>query len=150
MKVILQQDVRSLGKKGDLVNVSDGYFNNYLLPKKLAVQATQANMNVLKMQEKARKAQIEKEIQQAREKAEKLKSCIVKISAKAGSSGKLFGSVTSKEISEALLEQHNISVSKQDIIQSEPIKAFGSYEVKCKLGHEITGTINVLITEEKR
>jgi large subunit ribosomal protein L9 len=129
--------------------VSDGYFNNYLFPKKLAVAATAENMNIHKMKQKAKKAQIEKEIQQAKETAEKLKSCIVKISAKSGSSGKLFGSVTTKEISEALLEQHNISIAKQDIVQSEPIKAYGSYEVKCKLGHEITGTINVLITEEK-
>ena len=149
MKVILQQDVKSLGKKGELVNVSDGYFKNFLFPKKQAVHATADNMNVLKMKEKARKAQIEKEIKQAEENAEKLKGCIVKITAKAGSSGKLFGSVTTKEISEALLEQHNISIAKQDIVQSEPIKAYGTYEIKCKLGHEVTGIINVLITEEK-
>lgn len=149
MKVILQQDVKALGKKGALVEVSDGYYKNFLLPKKLAVQATADNMNVLKMKEKAQKAQAEKEKKQAEDNAEKLKSRIVKISAKAGSSGKLFGSVTSKEISEALMEQHGISIAKQDIIQSEPLKAYGSYEIKCRLGHEVTGIINVLITEDK-
>lgn len=149
MKAILQQDVKGLGKKGALVKVSDGYFNNFLFPKNLAVHATAENLNILKTKEKALKAKIEQEKKESMENAEKLKSCIVKISAKAGGSGKLFGSVTSKEISEALLEQHNISIAKQDIVQPEPIKAYGTYELKCKLGHEITGTINVLIFEEK-
>lgn len=149
MKVILQQDVKSLGKKGALVETSDGYFKNFLLPKKLAIQATADNMNAIKLKEKAQKAQADKEKKQATDNAEKLKNCIVKISAKAGSSGKLFGSITSKEISETLLSQYGISLDKHSIVQNEPIKAYGSYELKCKLGHEVNGIINVLIVEEK-
>ena len=148
MKVILQEDVKGLGKKGDLVSASDGYVKNFLFPKKLAVQATKDNVNALKLKEKARLAQIEREKDQAKAHAEKLQACIVKISAKAGSSGKLFGSVTSKEISEALLEQHGIEVEKNRIVQTEPIKGFGAFEIKCKLGHEISGVIHVLIIEE--
>jgi large subunit ribosomal protein L9 len=149
MKVILQQDVRGLGKKGALVEASDGYCKNYLFPKKLAVKATADSMNMMKQKAKAADAQAEREKRQAMEYAAKLQSCVVKIAAKAGSSGKLFGSVTSKEISEALKAQFNIDVEKNRIVQNEPIKSFGSYEVKCKLGHEIIGVINVLVVEEK-
>ncbi len=149
MKIILQQDVKGLGKKGALVEASDGYFKNFLLPKKLAVQATADNVNALKLKEKAAGALIEKEKKLAAEHAQKLQSCVVKIPARAGGSGKLFGSVTSKEISEALQEQYGIEIEKNRIIQHEPIKSFGSYEVKCKLGHEISGVINVLVVEEK-
>ncbi|NLO48756.1 MAG: 50S ribosomal protein L9 [Clostridiales bacterium] len=149
MKVILQQDVKSLGKKGALAEVSEGYYKNYLFPRKLAVKATADNLHTLKQKEKAADAQAEREKKQAMAYVSKLQSCVVKIAAKAGSSGKLFGSVTSKEISEALKAQYNIEVEKNKIIQNEPIKSFGSYEVKCKLGHEVSGTINVLVVEEK-
>ena len=148
MKVILQQDVKGQGKKGEMVEVSDGYARNYLLPRKLAVQATTDNLNAFKLKEKAQAAQIEKEKQEARDTAEKLSKCVVKISAKAGNAGKLFGSVTSKEIAEALKEQFQIDIEKNRIVQSEPIKAFGTYEVKCKLGYEITSTIHVVVKEE--
>ncbi len=148
MKVILQQDVKGQGKKGEMVEVSDGYARNYLLPRKLAVQATTDNLNAFKLKEKAKAAQIEKEKQEARDTAEKLSKCVVKISAKAGNAGKLFGSVTSKEIAEALKEQFQIDIEKNRIVQSEPIKAFGTYEVKCKLGYEITSTIHVVVKEE--
>lgn len=147
MKVILQQDVKGHGKKGEMVNVSDGYARNYLLPRKLAVEASTGNINTMQLQEKAKKAQMEKERQEALETEEKLQSCIVKISAKAGSGGRLFGAVTSKEISEALLGQHGITIEKNKIIQEEHIKGFGSYEIKCRLGHEVTGRINVLVVE---
>lgn len=147
MKVILQQDVKGHGKKGELVNVSDGYARNYLLPKKLAVEANAANINTMKLQEKAKKSQVERERQEASEIKEKLETCEVKIPAKAGSAGRLFGSITSKEISESLLSQHGISVEKNKIVQDEPIKSFGTYEIKCKLGHEITGKINVIVVE---
>lgn len=90
---------------------------------------------------------MEHEKKAAREAAQKLEGVIVTVKAKAGSAGKLYGSVTSKEISDALLEQHNIRIEKNQIVQAELIKAFGSYEVKCKLGHEITGTINLLVVE---
>ena len=149
MKVILQQDVKGQGKKGQMINVSDGYGRNYLIPRKLAVEATADNLNTMKLQEKARLAQIEREKAGAIEAAKKLESCIVRISAKAGSAGRLFGSVTSKEISDALLEQHGIELEKNKIVQAEPIKAFGSYEVKCKFGYEINGTVHLVVTEEK-
>ena len=149
MKVILLQDVKGQGKKGQVVEVSDGYARNFLIPKNLAVQETADKVNALKLQEKACFAKIEKEKKEATDVAEKLKSCVVKVAAKAGSAGKLFGSVTSKEISEAIAEQYGFAIEKNKIVQPEPIKAFGSYEVKCKLGHEITGTINVIVTEAK-
>ena len=149
MKVILLQDVRGQGKKGEIKEVSDGYARNYLLPRKLAVEATPEKLNALKQQEKARAAQAAREKAQAEETAKKLQSLVVVITAKAGGSGRFFGSITSKEISEALLAQHGINIEKNKIVLSEPIKSFGSYEVKCKLGHEVSGVVNVIVTEEK-
>ena len=149
MKVILQQDVKGHGKKGQMVEVSDGYGRNYLLPRKLAIEATAENVNTMKMQDKAKKAKEAEEKAQAQATAEKLKNSPVKISAKAGQGGRLFGAITSKEISEELKKQHGLDVNKSKIVQSDPIKAFGSYEVKCKLGYEVTGTIYVLVTEAK-
>ena len=148
MKVILNADVKGQGKKGEMVEVSEGYARNYLLPRNLAVKATADNLNAMKLKEKARLAQIEKEKEQAREHAKMLGSAVVKVRAKGGGNGKLFGSVTSKEISEALKEQHGISLEKNRIVLEENIKSFGSYEVKCKLGHEISGTIHLLVIEE--
>ena len=148
MKVILQQDVKGQGKRGELKEVSDGYARNYLLPRKLAIIATADNLNTLKLQNAAKKAQIEKEKAAAKEISEKLKDCTVKIKAKAGGSGKLFGAVTSKEISDALLEQFGIEIEKNKIIQAEPIKTYGSFEVKCKLGYEISGNLKVMVIEE--
>lgn len=129
--------------------VSDGYARNFLLPKKLAAEATTDNLNVLKAQEKARALRISKEKAAAEENAKKLEGIIIRIPAKSGAGGKLFGSVTSKEISEALTAQHGIEIDKNMIVRQEPIKSFGNFEVKCKLGHEITGTLYVLVTEEK-
>lgn len=147
MKVILQQDVKGQGKKGQMIDVSDGYARNFLIPRKLAVPATADNMNTMRLQEKAKQAQIEREKEEAREIVKKLESCVVRIASKAGSGGKLFGSVTSKEISEALKAQHSLDVNKTKIVLPEPIKGFGSFEVKCKLGYEVTGTIYVLVIE---
>ena len=148
MKVILQQDVKGQGKKGDLVNVSDGYARNFLLPRKLAVTATTENMTAMKQQEKARLKKMETDKAEAMETAEKLQSLVVKITARSGGAGgKLFGAVTSKEIAEALHEQYNVEIEKNKIIQDEHIKTFGPHEVKCKLGFEITGVINVLVVE---
>ncbi len=149
MKVILQQDVKGHGKKGQMVEVSDGYGRNFLLPRKLAVEATAENVNTMKMQDKAKKAKEAEEKAQAQAIAEQLKNCQVKISAKAGQGGRLFGSVTSKEISESLKEQQKLDINKTKIVLPDPIKSFGTFEVKCKLGHEITGTINVLVVEQK-
>jgi len=153
MRVILQEDVKGQGKKGQLIDVSDGYARNFLIPRKLAVAATSENMTVMKQQEKTKQRKLEAEKTAALEIAQKLEGVLVKITARSGgarsdgSGGKLFGAVTSKEISEALLEQHGIEIEKNKIIQDEHIKSFGSYEIKCKLGHEISGVINVLVVE---
>ncbi len=147
MKVILQQDVKGQGKKGQMVDVSDGYARNFLLPRKLAVEATAENVNTMKMQDKAKRAREAEERAAALTAAEQLKGCQVKIAAKAGQGGRLFGAITSKEISEELKAQYGLDVNKSKIVQAEPIKAFGSYEVKCKLGYEVTGTIYVLVVE---
>ncbi len=148
MKVILQQDVRGQGKKGQLIDVSDGYARNFLLPKKMAIPATADNINTMKIQEKARQAQMEREKQEAKALAEKLSGCTVKISARAGNGGRLFGSVTSKEISDALKDQFGFEIEKNKIVQPEPIKAFGTYELKCKLGYEVNGSFKMAVTEE--
>jgi large subunit ribosomal protein L9 len=147
MKVILQQDVRDQGKKGQMIDVSDGYARNFLLPRKLAVEATADNLNAMKLKEAARLKKLESDKAEAREIAGKLDSLVVKVKAKAGSAGKLFGAVTAKEIADALQEQHGITIEKNRIVLDEHIKAFGSYEVKCKLGFEIAGTIHVIVTE---
>ena len=129
--------------------VSDGYGRNYLLPRKLAVEATADNLNTMKQQEKANAARMAAEKAKAEESAKQLESAVVKIAAKAGAGGKLFGAVTSKEIGEALKAQHGIEVDSKKIVQAEPIKGYGSFEVKCKFGYEVTGTIHVLVVEEK-
>lgn len=147
MKVILQQDVKGQGKKGQLIEASDGYARNFLLPRKLAVPATAENLNTMKVQDRARQAREAAEKAEAERIAAALESTQVIIRAKGGDGGRLFGSVTSKEVSEALKTQHGMDVPKAKIIQDEPIKAYGSYTLKCKLGYEITGTIHVMVTE---
>ena len=149
MKVILQQDVKGQGKKGQLVDVSDGYARNFLLPKKLAVIATAENLNTMKQQEKARKAQQAAEKAEAEALSKKLESLTVKVAAKAGEGGRLFGAVTAKEISEQLKAPHDLELDSKKLVLAEPIKTFGSFEVKAKLGFEITGTVYVLVCEEK-
>ena len=135
MKVILQQDIKGQGKKGQLKEVSDGYGRNYLLPRGLAIEATADNLNAMRLRDKARQAQIAKERAQAQEYAEKLGAVVVHVKA--------------KEIAEALAAQHGIAIEKNQIVQTEPIKQFGTFQIKCKLGYEITGTIHVMVTEEK-
>ena len=147
MKVIFNVDVKGQGKKGELKEVSDGYARNYLLPRNLASEATADNINTLKLKEKARAAQIAKEKAEAEANAKKLSGVQVVVRAKAGKNGKLFGAVTSQEICDALKAQFEIDIEKNKIVQSEPIKNFGSYSVKAKLGHEISGTVNVLVVE---
>ena len=149
MKVILQQDVKGQGKKGQMIEVSEGYARNFLIPRKLAVLATADAMNTMMLQEKAKKAEEARQKAEAEAIAEKLKSAQVKVSARAGANGKLFGAVTSKEVSDALQSQHGIELAKQKIVLDEPIKSFGSYQLKAKLGHEVSGTIYVVVTEEK-
>lgn len=147
MKVIFNVDVRGQGKKGEMKEVSDGYARNYLLPRKLATEATADNLNALKLKEKAKAAQMAKEKALAEENAKKLSGVQVIIRAKAGSGGKLFGAVTSQEISKALKEQFDIDIEKNKIVQADPIKTFGAFTVKAKLGYEVSGTINLLVVE---
>ena len=147
MKVILQQDVKGQGKKGQLVEVSEGYARNFLLPRKLAIEATTDAINTLNLKEKARKAEEARQKAEAEAIAGKLKDCPVKLTAKAGNGGKLFGAVTTKEISDGLKKQYNIDIPKQKLVLDEPIKAFGTYQVKAKLGFEINGTVSVTVSE---
>ena len=149
MKVILQQDVKGQGKKGQMIEVSEGYARNFLLPRKLAVPATADAINTMNLKEKAKKAEEQRQKALAEETAEKLKECMVKLTARAGAGGKLFGAVTTKEISEGLQKQFGIDIPKQKLVLEDPIKAFGSYQVKAKLGFEVTGTVYVSVFEEK-
>ena len=149
MKVIFNVDVKGQGKKGEMKEVSEGYGRNFLLPRKLAVEATPDNLNAYKLKEKAKAAAIAAEKAAALENAKALESIVVKIPAKAGAAGKLFGAVTSQEISDALKAQCGIEIEKQKIVQTEPIKTYGSFDVKCKFGYEIAGTIHILVVEDK-
>ena len=149
MKVILQQDVKGQGKKGQMVEVSEGYARNFLLPRKLAIPATTDAINTMNLKEKARKAEEARQKAEAEATVEKLKECQVKLTAKAGNGGRLFGAVTTKEISEGLKAQFGIDIPKQKLVLDEPIKAFGSYQVKAKLGFEVVGTVYVSVFEEK-
>jgi len=148
MKVILQQDVKGQGKKGQMIEVSEGYARNFLLPRKLAILATADAINTMNLKEKARKAEEARLKAEAQAIAEKLKTCQVKLTAKAGNGGKLFGAVTTKEISEGLKKQFQLDVPKQKLVLDEPIKAFGTYQVKAKLGFEVSGTVTVMVSEE--
>ena len=149
MKVILQQDVTGQGKKGQLIEASEGYARNYLLPRKLAIAATADAINTMNLKEKARRAEEARQKEAAMAAAEQLKALLVKIPAKAGTGGRLFGAVTTKEISDALKQQHNVDIPKQKLVLDDPIKSFGTYQVKARLGFEISGTVNVLVCEEK-
>ena len=149
MKVILQQDVKGQGKKGQLIEASEGYARNYLLPRKLAIAATADAINTMNLKEKARRAEEARQKEAAMAAAERLKALLVKIPAKAGAGGRLFGAVTTKEISDGLKAQFSIDIPKQKLVLDEPIKAFGSYQVKAKLGFEVVGTVYVSVFEEK-
>ena len=170
MKVILTQDVRGQGKKGQLIDAAEGYARNFLLPRKLAKEANAQAMNELKnaeaareykiktetadaintmnLKEKARRAEEAANRQAAVEMGGKLKNVTVKLTAKGGKEGKLFGAITSKEISEGLASQFQLDVPKQKIVLDEPIKAFGTYEVKAKLGYEVSARFSVSVSEE--
>ena len=148
MKVILQQDVSGKGKRGQLVEVAEGYARNYLLPRKLAVLATADAVNTMQLRDKAKKAEDARLKAEAEAVSAKLKNSPVKVTARAGANGKLFGAVTGKEVSDALKEQFGHDIAKTKIVMADPIKAFGTYQLKCKLGYEISGTINVVVCEE--
>ena len=147
MKVILLQDVKAQGKKGQMITVSDGYARNFLLPRKLAVEATADAVNSKKSADEAAAFHAAEDKKAALALKEKLASTPVKIKAKAGSAGRLFGSVTTKEIAEALKAQHGVDLPKTRLELAEPIKAFGTYQVKAKLYTEIQGVVTVKVEE---
>lgn len=147
MKVILLKDVKAQGKKGDLINVSDGYARNFLLPKGLAVEADATAMNVLKTQSEAQKHKEAVEKQKAEELAEKLLGLVVKIKVTTGADGRLYGAVTSMEIANKLEEQHNVVLDKRKIQLSAPIKACGTFEVPVKLHTSVTGKITLVVSD---
>ena len=148
MKVVLLDDVKSLGKKGDVVEVSEGYARNFLISKKHAVEATTANLNTLKLQ-KANKERIEAEnLAAAQELAAKLATCKVVVKIKAGENGKTFGSVTGKEIAQALSEQFGLEIDKKKIVLPEPIKTFGEQEVNVKLHKDVAASVKLSVVEE--
>ncbi|HOM01338.1 MAG TPA: 50S ribosomal protein L9 [Acetivibrio sp.] len=148
MKVILKADVKGLGKKDSLVDVSDGYARNFLLPKGLAVEANASNMNIMQSKKEAEKNRKEKELAQAKELAEKFKNIVVTLKAKAGENGKLFGSMTSKDVSDYLKKQHNLDVDKKKINLPESMKSLGTYEADVKLYPGVSAKLTVKIEQE--
>ncbi|GAW93714.1 50S ribosomal protein L9 [Calderihabitans maritimus] len=147
MKVILTQDVKKLGRKDDVVEVSDGYGRNYLLPRGLAVEATPENLKKLEKKKEAQERQYKLELEQARKLADKIAQSAVEIRTKVGEKGKLFGSVTSKEIASALERELGIKVDKRKIELPEPIKAIGKYSVNIKLHPEVEAKVEVNVIE---
>lgn len=147
MKVILLQDVKGKGKKGQMLEISDGYARNYLLPRKLAVEATADAVNTKKMNDKAAAEKAAKERAEALETSHKLRELTLVVTAKGGGAGRLFGSVTNQEIADALKEKSGIALDKRKIVISDPIKSVGTYTVQCKLGYEITAPLTVKIEE---
>ena len=148
MKLILLEDVKGVGKKGDIVNKNDGYALNFLIPKKLAVQATKANINDLELKKKADAKRKQEELDEAKRLGKELKDKVVKVSVKAGENGKVFGSVTNKEIAAALLQQTGIEIDKKKITFDDPIKMVGKRIVKVKLHPQVTVEMAVEIAGE--
>ena len=146
MKVILLQDVKGKGKKGQMLEVSDGYARNFMLPRKLAVEATTDAINTMRMNDKATQERIAREKAEAMAIAGKLREMTLTVTAKGGGAGRLFGSVTNAEIAEALAK-NGIKLDKRKIVISEPIKNVGTYTVTCKLGYEISAPLSVKIQE---
>ena len=147
MKVILLKDVKSLGKKGDLVNASDGYARNYLIPKKLAEQATENNVHILNKKKEAERRQKLKELEEAQKLAKSLMGKEIKFKVKIGENGRLFGSITSKDISEKLKEQYNMDIDKKKIV-AETIRQTGVYEAEIKIYPEVSTKVKVSVLEE--
>lgn len=147
MKVVLLQDVKSLGKKGELVNTSDGYARNFLFPKKLAIAADNKAMNELKNAEDSKNYKLKTETENAQKIAKSIDGKILEIKAKAGEGGRLFGSVTSKEIAALIAKSYGLKVDKRKISLDSDIKSFGTYKAEIKLFHGITATISVKVTE---
>ena len=147
MKVILTQDIRGKGKRGQMIEVSDGYARNFLFPKKLAQEANADNVNTMKMNDKARQEREAKERAEAMDISKRMKTFTVTVNAKGGGAGRLFGSVTNQEIADALKAATGITLDKRKIVIADPIKNVGTYTVTCKLGYEISAPLTVKIQE---
>ena len=147
MKIILLQDEKKLGKKGDVIEASDGFARNYILPKKIGIEATPKNMNELKLQKASQDKRAQEQLEAARALAAQLEDKQIVVKIKGGEGGRSFGSVSSKEIATACQEQHGIEVDKKKIQLQESIKSFGSYEVPVKLHPQVTGKLAVKVTE---
>ena len=147
MKVILMQDVKGKGKKGQMIEVSDGYARNYMLPRKIAVEATADAVNTMRMNDKAAAEKAAKERAEAVEVSKRLREMTLVVTAKGGGAGRLFGSVTNQEIADALKAKTGIALDKRKIVISDPIKNVGTYTVTCKLGYEISAPLTVKIEE---
>ena len=147
MKVILLQDVKGKGKKGQMLEVSDGYARNYMLPRKMAIEATADAVNTMRMNDKAAAEKAAKERAEAMEISKKLRELTVTVTAKGGGAGRLFGSITNNEVAEALAQQQGIQLDKRKIVLDEPIKQTGLYTVKCKLGYEINAELKIEVKE---
>ena len=148
MKVILLQDVRGQGKKGEMINVSDGYARNFLFPRKLAQEATVDNVNTMRMNDKAKREKEQRLREEAAAMSARLREITLNVSAKGGGAGRLFGSVTSQEISEALKDQEGIDLDRRKIVIEDSIKTVGLYTVKVKLGFGIDAPLKVDVTEK--
>ena len=147
MKVILLQDVKGKGKKGQMLEVSDGYARNFMLPKKMAIEATPDAINTMRMNDKATQERIAKEKAEALALSKQLREMTLVVTAKGGGAGRLFGSVTNQEIADALAKKAGIKLDKRKIVISETIKSVGTYTVTCKLGYEINAPLTVKIEE---
>ena len=147
MKVILLQDVKGKGKKGQMIEVSDGYARNFMLPKKMAMEATADAINTMRMNDKAAAEKAAKEKAAALEISKQLRAMTLTVTAKGGGAGRLFGSVTNQEIADALEKKSGIKLDKRKIVISDPIKSVGTYTVTCKLGYEISAPLTVKIEE---
>ena len=147
MKVILLQDVKGKGKKGQMIEVSDGYARNFMLPKKLAMEATPDAINTMRMNDKATQERIAREKAEAMATAGKLREMTIIVKAKGGGAGRLFGAVTTQEIAAALEKQSGIKMDKRKLVLAENIKNVGTYTVTCKLGYEITAPLTIKVEE---
>lgn len=148
MKVILNQDIKGQGKKGQLIEVSDGYARNYLLPKKLASEANNTNINILNGKNESEAYRKQVALDEANAQKEKMEKIEVRLSAKAGENGKLFGSITSKDVAEALTTQHHIKIDKKKFVMPDGIKVLGTSNVEVKIHPGVVGTLKVTVTEE--
>jgi large subunit ribosomal protein L9 len=149
MKVIFLKDVKGKGKKGEVKNVADGYAQNFLFKQGLAIEATPANLKALEAQKNKQKREAEEELVRAKQLKEQLEQLTVELSAKAGEGGRLFGSITSKQIAEALQSQHNIKIDKRKIELNDAIRSLGYTNVPIKLHPEVTATLKVHVSEQK-